>query len=572
MNKLEEVIRKHEQILYPTVRVTSNGSGGSGTVLYSGKDKDGKCVTMVITNYHVVEDSVEVRKEVWNSKLTMDTKMEYRKTVSVDTFKYNDYSHKIGANIIEGDIVAYDSDQDMALIKLRDKENIYPYVANIIPRDKYTDVHIFDEVICCGAALGHPPLPTDGFIGGLDDEFDNYKYGLCTAASIYGNCIPGDSYVTMYNNDAKFIKDINIGETVLSIGKKGLRHSRVLDVVKSGYKDVYNIKTRSRTLRASGNHPILSITTVKDFTGKNQNVIVWKEVDDLEVGDVVGILSGVDERSYPANALMNINIGNTEYDKGLATTIDSLGFNKKSTEKSIPRWVMTLPYSYKMAFIEGYLESNGYINPHGAMVFEASSKSLIYKLRLMLIGIGYRVTNIYYRLRSNGNICGREFSTSGSWSFQCYPNSIHSESTKLGKLDKINGIAFETITSIDYDGHVMTYDLKLDESHNFFADGICVHNSGGSLFRYSDERDRYEYIGIPSGGPVILNGYGEVAVTFIGYFIPADRILNFLEYHCYQFIYDNKVTIEECDSMRDKSKKRARRDASKNTGGGTDEE
>ena len=63
----KEIIQKHEQMFYPTVRVRTKRAGGSGTVVYSEKYND-EVYTYVITNHHVVADSVKVEKK-WDSVL-----------------------------------------------------------------------------------------------------------------------------------------------------------------------------------------------------------------------------------------------------------------------------------------------------------------------------------------------------------------------------------------------------------------------------------------------------------------------------------------------------------------------
>jgi len=184
---MESCIKKrHFEILYPTVRVVSQKAGGSGTVLFSNVDSEGKVRTFVLTNHHVIADSIEVKKQ-WDSLLGKEIKKESKKTVKVELFKYNNFSHCIGSNAVEADIVAYDSDQDLALLELRDKENRYPYVAKLYPRDKIDDIHIFDETFACGAAMGHAPITTSGYLVFMDDEIDNYKYWMSTAQTIFGN-------------------------------------------------------------------------------------------------------------------------------------------------------------------------------------------------------------------------------------------------------------------------------------------------------------------------------------------------------------------------------------------------
>ena len=63
----KEIIQKHEQMFYPTVRVRTKKAGGSGTVVYSENYKD-EVYTYVITNHHVIADSVHIEKK-WDPVL-----------------------------------------------------------------------------------------------------------------------------------------------------------------------------------------------------------------------------------------------------------------------------------------------------------------------------------------------------------------------------------------------------------------------------------------------------------------------------------------------------------------------
>ena len=184
----KEKIQMHEQIFYPTVRVRTSRSGGSGTVIYSKKYK-GEYHTYIVTNHHVIADCVNIKK-VWNPVLKRKVDTEILNTVGVEYFKYNNYSNCIGSFAVEADIVAYsecEGGQDWALLKARDLEAKAPWVANMYPRDKVDQVHIFDKVHACGASLGHPPIVTDGHISFMDDEIDHFKYWMSTAPTIFGN-------------------------------------------------------------------------------------------------------------------------------------------------------------------------------------------------------------------------------------------------------------------------------------------------------------------------------------------------------------------------------------------------
>lgn len=188
MSASKDIIKKHEQMFYPTVRVGTKRAGGSGTVVYSEKVGD-EVYTYVITNHHVISDCISVTKK-WNPVLKKKIDTEVLDTVYVEFFKYNNYSNCIGSFAVKADIVAYsevEGGQDWALLRTRDKENKYEYVANLFPNESIEDIHIFDEVFAVGASLGHPPIASEGRISFMDDEIDHYKYWMSSAPTIFGN-------------------------------------------------------------------------------------------------------------------------------------------------------------------------------------------------------------------------------------------------------------------------------------------------------------------------------------------------------------------------------------------------
>jgi S1-C subfamily serine protease len=184
----KEIIQKHEQMFYPTVRVRTKRAGGSGTVVYSEKHNN-EVYTYVITNHHVVSDSVKVEKK-WDPVLKRKVDKEILDTTYVEFFRYNNYSHTVGSFAVEADIVAYsevDGGQDWALLRVRDKENTADWVANMYPLKDIENIHIFDKVFAVGASLGHPPVASEGHISYMDDEIEHFKYWMSSAPTIFGN-------------------------------------------------------------------------------------------------------------------------------------------------------------------------------------------------------------------------------------------------------------------------------------------------------------------------------------------------------------------------------------------------
>jgi len=114
---------------------------------------------------------------------------------------------------------------------------------------------------------------------------------MATGPTIFGNCLPGESLVAMADGTFKEIKDIQVGDRVISYGDYGLTDKATVEaVINSGVKQIYEVKTQNRTLRASGNHPVVKLLSIKDWMGKIRSVLVWTPVERLKPGDVIAVM------------------------------------------------------------------------------------------------------------------------------------------------------------------------------------------------------------------------------------------------------------------------------------------
>jgi len=99
---------------------------------------------------------------------------------------------------------------------------------------------------------------------------------------------------------------------------------------------------------------------------------------------------------------------------------------------------------------------------------------------------------------------------------------------------------------------IITYmDDEIDHYKYWMSSAQTIYgNSGGACYRWSPSRKVYDWIGVPSRISVAPSGFSSDAITHMGYFIPIDRIYKLLEENNYQFIYDSKVSFEECEAAR----------------------
>ncbi|RLG17251.1 hypothetical protein DRN63_03140, partial [Nanoarchaeota archaeon] len=290
------------QIVEPSVRIRAKKAMGSGTIIYSKKNgKEREFSTYILTNHHVIADNIEY-KDVWDTVIKKNVKRDFTSPVEVDVGRYTGEGYFLASSTCQADILDYNKERDLALLKLKD--NIQYPTARLYPHDRAKKVPLFHTLICCGAALGEfPPTVTEGRLNGVQKEIDNYEYWLSSAQSIFGNCLPGDCLISLGDNRVKRIEDVREGDCVWTATKSGLKKKYVKRLIKSGEKDIYEIKTRTRTLRASANHPVLCLEKVEDWYKLNQFgnekylIPVWKKVEDIKEGDVIVVLSELPDRT-----------------------------------------------------------------------------------------------------------------------------------------------------------------------------------------------------------------------------------------------------------------------------------
>ena len=169
----------------------------------------------------------------------------------------------------------------------------------------------------------------------------------------------------------------------------------------------------------------------------------------------------------------------------LARFIDSLGFGKGARNKSIPSWIFTLPVEERESFIEGLILSDGY-KIGNSYRYVSASPELLRTLKALLQITGYRVGDIHWQEKKKGTKCvDREllkdarygyicFSKRRKWNIEKYPNQYRY------KNFLIDNKYFDTekVKSIEFVREEPTLDLRVEDEHNFIADGIVVHNTG----------------------------------------------------------------------------------------------
>lgn len=169
----------------------------------------------------------------------------------------------------------------------------------------------------------------------------------------------------------------------------------------------------------------------------------------------------------------------------LAKFINSLGIAHKAKDKTIPGWIFTLPKNEKEAFINGLIASDGY-TVNKSLRYVSSSYELLRRLRLLLQTIDYRVGKIHWRTVRKGTKCVYRpllkdceagyicFSKKRLWNTKKYKSQYKYQNFLVENgffnIERVNHKKFVKIEP--------TLDLRVDDEHNFIANGIVVHNTG----------------------------------------------------------------------------------------------
>lgn len=155
-----------KSIMEPVVRVED----ASGLFVYS---EEG--VNLVVTNAHVID---ELMGDEFN--------LAEANFATVDRFDYDERGEILGFYQVQADVVAYNKNHDLAMLKLHDKRK-YDCVAALVEQNYHKRAKLFDEVILVGCALSDMPVPSKGIISSLSSEIERQMHWMSTAPIVMGN-------------------------------------------------------------------------------------------------------------------------------------------------------------------------------------------------------------------------------------------------------------------------------------------------------------------------------------------------------------------------------------------------
>ena len=340
-------------------------------------------------------------------------------------------------------------------------------------------------------------------------------------------CLTGDSEIFL-NNEVKKIKDVSEGDFVYSLNHNfEITRNRVLGKRYSGKQMVYKLITENfREIKATSNHPFLILKKIgKQSLLKWMPLEEIKERDLIAVSGslpdngkphVINFsrkkgtkknLKRLSQTTVDLMWLLGFYIGDGYYDRGrvyfavpesdksqkkvvsllerlfglscefrpnvvrtssvnLIEFIKSLEFLGNARSKRVPRWVFSLPTNQRHAFIEGYIDADGYRrNNHKNISITSVSKDLLEDIKLLAITCGLNPRKISRWTRKEKKPLGKEVKEYTHYFLY------------FGEDNLKHSIYFSRVSKIESVDVADTYDIEVEGAHNFVSNGIFVHNS-----------------------------------------------------------------------------------------------
>lgn len=157
-----------DRLMDSAVRVNARTEVGSGVVVFNAqRGRLDQIETYILTAYHVIKDNIA-------SKTQAETPLE------LDFYQAGQKSHTALARIVE-----VEPRQDLALLRVTSE--VHARAATMANADVLKSKQRFSEIVTVGCPLGYAPMLTRGEVSATDKLFDEQRFWMINAPTIFGN-------------------------------------------------------------------------------------------------------------------------------------------------------------------------------------------------------------------------------------------------------------------------------------------------------------------------------------------------------------------------------------------------
>ncbi len=396
---------------------------------------------------------------------------------------------------------------DFGFTKKHLKNAVYGYASTLIPEE-------FADYLC------------EEFSFDLEKDFKKVQ------------CKYADAGIEMKWIRAKNLKQ----KDVLVIGKDVYSDGEIPKIpkIKQSYKDKYSLP-----LFITKEFIQLCGMLIGDGSISGGKVSLCLPKGDLVRNNYANLIEGVfsvQPSKYP-NCL-------TICSKAIEELFTHFGLNTNHNTIKIPNWIFKLSKENKLAFVKGYIDSDGHVNKKGQVCFDCNNKGLMAQMKMLIDSCGFVTSNLDKRNVSNEHFQNAIKKESTLFGFDIYSrnkllkeigteNLIYKQRLaqvssravqfryeeavpSIPQTINFEKIGFNAIKEITIKENIQTYDIEVDQTHSYVANGIVVHNT---LMQDDVEDDS----AARRGQPCTHHKFGvDTAVNTgtIMYFWPMVKIMN----------------------------------------------
>ena len=338
-------------------------------------------------------------------------------------------------------------------------------------------------------------------------------------------CMTGDTLVLMADGNQKPLKDIRPGDAVATFDRGRLSTSKINNWKSNGVDSIYQIRTQSgKILRANERHPFLVM---------NEGVLEWTRLKHLRSGDLLVSLKdaaglpnqkpnqeNVDRVRPKTHTIEKTQLHRTVHLeatgcgkvfnavwKAAKTTFQAGGCVLNIISKNISqRKRLKSQENIGLNGVTGLLLNNmiQWFKSVGTFVMYAGSR----QPAQTLVPIG--MENCVLTTATKQGQSEDYFATTAT-----LPLGMEKHQKYLNELHRISDFTVDPIVSITPDGQEEVFDVEVDRTENFIANGVVSHNTRWGTkdltarllkAQISHKADRWEVIEfpaiLPSGNPL----------------------------------------------------------------------
>jgi len=300
-------------------------------------------------------------------------------------------------------------------------------------------------------------------------------------------CMVGDTNVLMADGTNTLLKNIKKDDVVATFDNGKLSTSKVNNWKSNGFDSIYTVQTQSgKILQANERHPFLVM---------NEGVLEWTRLKHLQAGDLLVSLKDVTDLQGQKQKLENVDHAKqaTATTEKIQTHHENHWGIMESGKVLLAKWKDVIEKLQAVVYAL-HITANNILpkNHQKKPVNTASNTVMVLPLNSMKQWLRGVITNVIYAVThqqqkilvpigmvncASTTAMRQEKSEDYSAMTATLQLDTERQQAYLNELHRISDFTVDPIVSIVFSGQKEVFDVEIDRTENFIANGIVSHNT-----------------------------------------------------------------------------------------------